>query len=233
MRKNFKKSTKRKKIKNSRKSSKKCRIYYTKRSKKKTLKKSIQSGGKGSLVFHIPPFHLDKLRRPVEIINTLLNQILTSFLNKIIVKSEQKKSIDNIINNILNNDFKYKIRTISGKIVNQIEYTILVAYNTIISFIIPIPPISGLIRTANSSIYGAIQTRNHIKEFIDLKNEIIKKLEQDGIEIEEISMTEFIKEMYKEFKHPAKNLELSQELSQATGKIHSLQSQATGKMQSL
>lgn len=244
MRKNLKRETKRKVIKKKAK-------QHTKRLKNhdlnyiKRLNKKIQSGG---LVIDIPPIDLEKLG-PVEIIHTLIKKILTVFLTKSVKNIPQSgafigKTVDNIVDDILENDtFKFKINTLASKIVSQIHLTILMTVNAIISFI-PVPIIPGLIRDANNGIYNTIKLINKLNEFKNIKNEIIKKLKQDGILIDEISPIDLVDQSFKDIKDQAKilaskQLEVPPALTQVTSnlqskaidKLQNLQTQATDKLQ--
>lgn len=235
MRKNLKRETKRKLIK------KKIK-QYTKRLKNhdlnyiKRLNKKIQSGG---LVIDIPPIDLEKLG-PVEIIHTLIKKILTVFLTKSVKNIPQSsaflgKTVDNIVDDILENDtVKFKINTLASKIVSQIHLTILMTVNAIISFI-PVPIIPGLIRDANNGIYNTIKLINKLNEFKNIKNEIIEKLKQNGIEIDEISPIDLVDQSFKDIKDQAKilaskQLEVPPALKQVTS---NLQTQATDKLENL
>lgn len=254
MRKNLKKETKKKQIKkNIKQHTKRIKNYdinYLKNIKKIKLNKKIQTGG---LVIDIPPIDLEKLG-PVEIIHTLIKKILTVFLTKSVKNIPQSgafigKTVDNIVDDILENDtFKFKINTLSSKIVSQIHLTILMTVNAIISFI-PVPIIPGLIRDANNGIYNTIKLINKLNEFKDIKNEIIEKLKQDGIEIDEISPSDLINQSFGDIKEQAKflaakqlaskQLEVAPALSHvnhklstlATDKLLKLQAQATDKLQ--
>ena len=51
---------------------------------------------------------------------------------------------------------------------------------------IPIPVIPGLIRNFNNSIYQIIKIINKAKEYNSIKNDIIDKLKEEGVEVDSI-----------------------------------------------
>lgn len=245
MRKNLKKETKKKVIKKIKQNTK--RLKHPNKNSIKRFNSSFQSGG---FVIDIPPIDLEKLG-PVEIIHTLIKKILTVFLTKSIKNIPDSgefmgKTADSIVDDILEDDtFKFKINTLSSKIVSQIHLTILMTVNAIISFI-PVPIIPGLIRDANNGIYNLVKLINKLNEFKDIKNEIIEKFKQEGIEIDEISPSDLINQSFGEIKEQAKflaakqlaskQLEVAPALSHVNDKLsklatNKLHSKATDKLQ--
>lgn len=238
MSKRLKKETKKKRKRKKNKQNTK-RLKHPNKNSIKRFNSSFQSGG---FVIDIPPIDLSKLG-PVEIIHILIKKILTVFLTKSIKNIPDSgefmgKTADSIVDDILENDtFKFKINTLASKIVSQIHLTILMTVNAIISFI-PVPIIPGLIRDANNGIYNTIKLINKLNEFKDIKNEIIEKFKQEGIEIDEISPSDLINQSFGEIKEQAKflaakqlaskQLELAPALSHVNDKLSKL---ATNKLQ--